>query len=203
MKIKHALFDASGVVINASMFSVEYEKQFGVSNDAMRPFFKDHFGDCLVGKLDLKEALEPFLKDWKWPGTVEEFLQFWFEAENSVDKRIVEKIKELQKEGVRCHLATNQEKYRTSYIKKEMGLGDIFDQMFLSSEVGFKKPEQGFYEKAFDQIGAGGDISKEELLLIDDSRENVDKAIEFGMRGYFYQNFDNFIKDTKLLLQGT
>jgi putative hydrolase of the HAD superfamily len=200
MKIRHILFDATGVVVSASMFSVQYQKQFGVSNDEMLPFFRGPFGDCLRGRADLKEAVEPYLGDWKWPGTAAEFLQFWFEAEHQVNKRILDLISDLRKKGMGCYLATNQEKYRTEYIKNEMGLKDYFDQIFPSSEIGFQKPEAGFYKYIFEKINEGSSVSKGEILLVDDSRENVEEADKFGLKGYFYEDFESFSKQLNSLI---
>ncbi|MGM0629425.1 MAG: hypothetical protein ACQESA_03285 [Patescibacteria group bacterium] len=50
MSIKCILFDADGVVINAEMFSVHYEREFGVSQDEMSSFFKDEY--CRKGGFD-------------------------------------------------------------------------------------------------------------------------------------------------------
>ena len=61
--IKAIVLDADGVIINKpDMFSVQYQKEFGISNEVMLPFFKGRFQDCLTGKADLKEELKPFLK---------------------------------------------------------------------------------------------------------------------------------------------
>ena len=61
-KIKAIIFDADGVVINSpEMFSIQYQKAFGISNDVMLPFFEGIFQDCLKGKADLKEELKHHL----------------------------------------------------------------------------------------------------------------------------------------------
>jgi putative hydrolase of the HAD superfamily len=112
MTTKCILFDADGVVINSEMLSVQYQKEHDVSNDDMIPFFEGEFQNCIVGKTDLIELVKPWLPKWKWDGTVDEFLQFWFKAEHNVDERMVAVIRNLRKKGIKCYLATNQEKYR-------------------------------------------------------------------------------------------
>lgn len=96
MRIKAVLFDTGGVVVNGGSFSEQYQKKFGVSNDKMLPFFKGIFRDCLIGKVDLKEAVQPFLSDWKWSGNADDFLKLWFEMDHNIDQRIVEVVSELQ-----------------------------------------------------------------------------------------------------------
>jgi len=40
MKTKCILFDADGVIIRSEIFSKQYQKKYGIENDAMLPFFK-------------------------------------------------------------------------------------------------------------------------------------------------------------------
>jgi putative hydrolase of the HAD superfamily len=201
MKTKCILFDADGVIIKADVFSIQYQKQFGVSNDKMLPFFKGVFQDCLVGKADLKEVVHPYLDDWKWTGTVDDFLEFWFKAEHHIDERMLKLIKVLQGKNIKCYLVTKQEKHRTEYIRNEMGLEDVFDHIFSSADIGSKKPEREFYESIFQWIEKTDGFKKDELFFVDDSRENVDAAREFGIDSMLYQNFDDFEKKVTTLVK--
>lgn len=192
MAIKCILFDADGVVVDAEMFSVQYQKEYGVSNDEMLPFFSGEFQKCVVGQADLKEIIQPWLAKWKWEGTVAEFLQLWFSAEHSVDEQVAEVIKKLRKYGIRCYLATNQEKYRAQYLKEQMRFGKLFDGMFLSADIGFKKPSREFYEFILDDLENEYEIHPREIMFFDDDQKNVDKAKELGIDAHFYKNFEEF-----------
>jgi len=176
MVTKCILFDADGVVVNSEMFSVQYQKEHDVSNDDMLPFFKGEFQNCIVGKADLIELVKPWLSKWKWNGTVDEFLQFWFKAEHNVDERIISVIQQLRKKGIKCYLATNQEKYRIQYMKNYMGFEELFDHVFSSAEIGHKKPEREFYKFILDEIKNEHKIYPHEILFFDDSLENVKEA---------------------------
>jgi len=189
-KIKYILFDIDGVVVDSEMFSIQYQNKFGVSNDEMLPFFKGVFQDCLVGKADLKEEVEPWLERWKWKGTVEEFLQFWFEAEHQTDVRVVGKVRELRNNGIKCFTATKQEKCRTDYIEREMGFGEIFDGSFSSANLGYKKPDLKFFEIILNELGA----QPGEVLFFDDEQVNIDAANEIGIKSFLYTDFEKFNK---------
>ena len=80
MTIKGILFDADGVIINSEKFSVPYQKKFNVHVDEITPFFKGEFKECIVGRADLVKIIQPWLQKWKWKGSAEEFLEFWFKA---------------------------------------------------------------------------------------------------------------------------
>lgn len=195
MKIKAIIFDADGVMINSpSYFSVQYEKEFGVSDDVIQPFFKDKFQDCLVGKADLKEELKPLLNDWKWKGMVDGLLDYWFKAEHYIDEKIVREIELLKKNGIKCCLGALQEKYRAKYIREDMGFEKIFDKIYFSSEIGYKKPDKKFFEFIFNDLNKTEKIEPQEIMLWDDKESNVISAKELGWQSFLYTNFDEFYK---------
>jgi len=186
MGTKCILFDADGIIVTSEKFSLQYQKEFGVSNDEMLPFFNGEFQKCLVGKADLKELVEPWLSKWKWRGNVEEFLEFWFKAEHKIDEEVAEIIEKLKKKGVKCFLATNQEKYRTNYMKKEMGFEGLFDYVFSSAEIGFKKPQKDFYEHILRELKEKYDIKIDDIIFFDDSQGHIDEAKKLGMDARLY-----------------
>lgn len=75
--MKHILFDTDGVIVRSDMWSNEYSRRSGISSEVMKPFFRDIFGDCIIGKADLKEVIKPYLTLWNWTGSVEEY---WIKA---------------------------------------------------------------------------------------------------------------------------
>jgi putative hydrolase of the HAD superfamily len=195
MDIKAIIFDADGVVINSpGYFSVQYEKEFGVSNESMLSFFKGIFQEAVVGKADLKELLQPVLKDWQWRGTVDELLKWWFRAEHHVDEGIVKEIRLLQKKGVKCCLGTKQEKYRAEYIRKDMGFEKIFDELYISCDMGCKKPEEKFFRIIQDDLAEKYSVRPEEIMFWDNKEENIAASKKLGWQSHLYDGFDNFQK---------
>lgn len=192
MPIKCILFDSDGVVTNAEMFSLQYQKEFGVSNDEMLPFFRGEFQDCIVGKADLKEIITPWISKWGWQGSVESFVAYWFKVEHKVEDRVVDAIKKLKEQGIVCCLATNQEKYRTEYMKKEMGFEGLFNEIYSSAEIGFKKPDTKFYEYILKNLKNKYSINTDEIIFFDDTVENVKGACDVGIKAYLYTTFEGF-----------
>lgn len=197
MDKKVILFDADGVVIHSEMFGTHYQKVQGLAPDDMLPFYKGIFQECLVGKADLKEAIAPWLKKWKWAGDVDGFLLQWFQYKHKIDQKIVDLIRELRENAVACYLATNQEKYRTQYMQNEMGFGQIFDGIFSSAAIGSKKPQLEFYEYIFQKLG----VEKDTILYIDDTVSHVEAAKLAGIEAYLYTKYDAFYEYVKPLLK--
>lgn len=190
--IKALLFDADGIIVRSEMFSHQYTKKFGIPVDAMTPFFRGIFQSCLIGEANLKEVVEPYLQKWKWHGTVDEFLNFWFESEHVIDQQLVDAIKKLQHNGIRCFLTTNQEQYRTDYMRYTMGFGELFDGIFSSAEVRNKKPEPDYYEFVLQVLQAQHGIEKNDIIYIDDTASHVEGAKAVGIKSYLYTEFDAF-----------
>ena len=180
--IKVVIFDADGVLINAVQFSKTLSQDYGVSTETTLPFFNGKFRDCLVGKADLKEELDPHLKTWGWKGSTQEFLNYWFESEHNIDQDVVNEVLNLKTKGIKCYLATNQEKYRTQYIVEKMGFGEIFDGIYSSAHIGHSKPDH----KYFEHVVQNSNVNKSETLFFDDTKENVDSANNFGIHAELY-----------------
>ncbi|MEK7574668.1 MAG: HAD-IA family hydrolase [Patescibacteria group bacterium] len=186
--IRAVIFDADGMVVKGVRFSDRLARDYGIPTEKTADFFKNVFPDTVLGKTDLKEVLLPYMKEWGWKGTLDELLHFWFAGEHSLDERFVEPIKKLKHNGVRCYLATNQEKYRLEYFAKDLGLAKLFDGIISSNIVGFKKPQREYFEYILKVTGCG----PEEILFWDDRPVNIEQAFEFGFHAHLYENFEKF-----------
>lgn len=186
--IKAVLFDADGVIILPNHFADYLKQELKVTRAVTQEFFGGQFMDCLVGRADLKKTIEPFLPRWGWQGSVEAFLQQWFEVESAVDLRMLNVVVTLRKCGIICGLATNQEHYRIEYMKAEMGFADAFDAIFSSAELGAMKHDPVYYERVAKRLA----LRPHEILFWDDTRGNVEMARDCGWQAEYFVNFDSF-----------
>jgi len=194
-KIKHMIkavgFDADGMVVQGQRFSDRLAKDFGIPQESIQAFFTNEFQLCLIGKADLKIALAPYIDQWGWQGSVDSLLDYWFSDESQVNQEIVNAIAKLRHKGIKCYLLTNQEKYRTEYFANQLDFATIFDEMFSSAAIGYKKPQPEFFEAISKQIAP---IRKNEVLFWDDELKNVNAAKQFGFQAKHYANLANFKK---------
>jgi putative hydrolase of the HAD superfamily len=130
----------------------------------------------------LKIVIKPWLKKWKWSKSVDEFLDYWFKSEHNLNFELIETIYELRKNKVKCILATNQEYHRLGYIKKEMGFDKIFDKIYSSNLIGFKKPEIQFYNYIIHDLNE----NPNNIIFYDDSQANIESAKLIGITSFLY-----------------
>lgn len=191
------LYDVDQTLINSPWhnFTNTYTKEFGVLYEDMLPFFVGPLKKCQTGKADMKVELLPYLSKWKWKGSVEELLTYWFTAENSIDARLLWHIRELRKKGIRCYVATNNEPYRTGYLWETLDLQSEFEDIFASGAVGFFKNQPEFWANVLRKVEG----KKETTLLWDNDPENVEVAAKFGLKAEVYTDFDTYKNKTEAL----
>lgn len=194
MKISTIIFDADGVVIDApTRFSTYLEKEYAITLEHTISFFKGVFQKCLTGEADLKEELPQYLVEWGWAEGLDQFLKIWFESEHFLNKKMIKYIYKLKDKGLNLIVATNQEKYRTDYIREQMGLGDLVDKVYSSAYIGVKKPNRTFYTTILKELN----ITPEETIFWDDDPENVDGGNEVKINSHLYKNFEEFLEVMK------
>ena len=192
-KSRVIIYDNDGMVTHGGRFSEQYSKEFGLDPVVMLPFLEGPFRSCLVGKADLKEELKKVLGAWKWKGTVDELMQYWFFIGDSVYDDIYASILRLKEQGMIVCLATNQEKYRTEYLVKKLFYDKIFDEIFLSADLGFYKHSPEGLEKIFHVLKEKYAISdKEEIMYWDDREDHVEDLNKLGFNGQLYRDYPSF-----------
>jgi putative hydrolase of the HAD superfamily len=181
------VLDVDGVLcVPPGLHAARIERELGLTREHTREFFHGEFRKCLVGDADLKEAIRPFLVEWRVRSSVDEFLDEWFATEHVIDERIIGLVGGLRRSGIRCALATNQERYRLEYLRHQMGFAEHFDAIFGSAEIGVVKPEVRF----FNHVAAAMQVAPSELMFFDDHQGNVDGARAAGWDGRLYTTFD-------------
>lgn len=185
--IRSIVFDVDGVLIRDGEFARILSDQYGLTVERTAPFFRGPFQDCVIGKADLQHAILPFLDEWAWPGSVTDLLKLWFEADSCVNGQVLDLVGELRTSGIRCFVASTQERHRAAYVEHQLGFGERFDGLFFSWQLGLKKPDRAFFTHVAGEIGH----PPTQILFFDDHESNVLGARDAGWSARRYQIGDD------------
>ncbi|MBI2004651.1 HAD hydrolase-like protein [Patescibacteria group bacterium] len=192
-KPKVIIYDNDGMIIHGGRFSDQYSKEFGVDLTTMMPFFDGPFKKCLTGKADLREELAQVVEIWKWKGTVDELMQYWFAVGNVLYEDVYASIAKLKKQGLVVCVATNQEKYRNQYLVRKYSYSKVFDEIFCSASLGVYKHSLEGLEKIYQRIKEKYNIfEKGEIMYWDDRDENIQNSNKAGFNGQQYKDYQSF-----------
>lgn len=191
-RIKVIVFDLDGVMVFPWGFAGYLEKEHKITREHTREFFAGPFVACMRGEVDVKAELVPYLQQWNWPGSVDDFVEKWLESENLADSRLVDLVKDLRSNGWLCGLGTNQEANRANYIRKIMGFDSLFDYLFFSCDLGSIKPEREFFDKARSSLRCDADA----ILFIDNEQHYVDAAKSAGWNGRLFTSLENLLDES-------
>lgn len=187
--IKAVIYDADGMVINKPRrFSQVFSEDYQIPIEKITPFFNNEFPETLIGAADLKVILDKHLRSWGWKGSVNDFLNYWFKSENYINALLVDEIEKLKRKGIICCLATDQERYRTEYLKKDMGFEKIFDEIFSSPTLRHTKMDPEFWQAVIVDLR----WSPESILVWDDEEINLKSAQVQDLKTELYTDFGSY-----------
>jgi putative hydrolase of the HAD superfamily len=183
---KVILFDLDGVLaLPEEAFSIIYTKSRGYDIKPFIHFFENEWVNFVTGRADIKQHITENPNFWKWDGTPDELLSFWFKAEDVKNDPLLDIIHSARKDGFKCYVATEQEKYRTGYIRDVM-FGNEFDGVFSTAEIGYRKNDPKFYEAILESLN----IPPSQVAFFDDSQSKIDTALKSGINAQLYQDVE-------------
>jgi len=180
--IKALMIDVDGVLVSgrpsdgrhwATSLEADLGLSFAILQDA---FFKRYWEDIVTGRADLRERLANTLPQIAPQLSAEQVLAYWFRQDSLLDHELLDDLAALRHGGLPVYLATNQEHERARYLMETLGLAAHVDGCHYSAALGHCKPTLEF----FDAVARKVLLPAGELLLIDDSEENVRAAIAAG-----------------------
>jgi putative hydrolase of the HAD superfamily len=99
----------------------------------------------------------------------------------TIDHETLEVLLELKEGGTRMALLSNAGRDFGSYFRHGT-LGDLFEAVFVSGELGTIKPSADIFEHVMNELG----IAPEQTVFIDNKEGNVRGAEALGIAGHVY-----------------
>lgn len=109
--------------------------------------------------------------------------------------KAIETLIELKNRGYKIFAGTNGIGKTQKQRLKDSKMVDLFDDVFISEEMGVEKPNSKFFEIVFDKYGF---IKKEDTLMIGDSlASDIKGANNFGIDCVWFNPLGKEVNDVK------
>jgi len=213
-KIKHFIFDFGGVLIEKTFVLknvldiIEADLNISIPRDENSYIRKIKRG-LSSGRLSTLEFLEKIFEKYYYPfqktdgalppkkvNTVY-YEELWFDLYSQVtniSSEMAEIIERLHQADYTVSLMSNTHDVhaKSNYLR---GFYDIFDNVFLSNEIGFIKPDMDKYKYVLKKL----DTKPKKCIFIDDKIQNLVPARELGIIVIRFESFDKFKKQLNQL----
>jgi putative hydrolase of the HAD superfamily len=120
-----------------------------------------------------------------------------FYGQLEVHPTMVETVRRLREEGYRTALVTNNAREAGDAWRSMVPLGELFEVVIDSCQVGLRKPNPAIYELALAELGG---IAPDRAVFLDDAEGNVEGARRAGMAAILVQDPETAIAELDALL---
>ena len=122
--------------------------------------------------------------------------QFW--GGDQVDSDLVNYIRQIR-DTYKTGLLSNAFSDLRGVVTDLWKFADAFDEMIISAEVGFVKPDPRIYHLALERLG----VSPQEAVFIDDYLKNVEGARAVSMKAIHFRDPGQTLSELQGLLDGS
>jgi epoxide hydrolase-like predicted phosphatase len=206
-KIKHFIFDFGGVMIEKTFVLknvldiIEADLNISIPRDENSYIRKIKRG-LSSGRTSTQEFLEKIFDKYYYPFQKSDgalppkkvnasyYEELWFDLYSQVTNislEMAEIIERLHQADYTVSLMSNT---HDIHAKSNLlrGFYDIFDNVFLSNEIGFIKPDMDKYKHVLKKL----DTKPKKCIFIDDKIQNLVPARELGIIVIRFESFEKF-----------
>jgi putative hydrolase of the HAD superfamily len=180
-KIKFVYFDVGDVVFEWRVALRKIAIMANKSYEEVCIIFNKYDNDVCRGKISAQQLWKNLREELEIKDDIRNFLEWWSNSFSPIPV-----MHEIVKETARKYkigILTNIYQGAWAYYVADKLIPDVsYVAIIQSCNVGFVKPETELYEYAEKKAG----YSSQEILLIDNSSENISKARELGWQAVWY-----------------
>ncbi|MBT3187470.1 MAG: HAD family phosphatase [Anaerolineae bacterium] len=202
MSIKVVIFDMGGVLVRTEDTAprAALGLRFGKTYTELDQIFFGNKSSLRAsrGEISARDHMQHVMRTLDLPETdesIDAFVDEFFIGDE-VDREIIDYIESLCPRYKTVMLSNAWDNLRKILINK-WKIADAFDEIFISAEMGFAKPDPKIYEMVLDKL----DVAPEETVFIDDFIENIEAACKLGMHGIHFQAPDVAMAELKAMLK--
>jgi putative hydrolase of the HAD superfamily len=187
-KIKNIIFDLGGVLLNINplLSLLELEKLSGISQGELilKLASEQIFEKFDTGRLNPAQFRSDLCKILNHNASDSEIDRIWNKLILDIPPQRVKLLQEL-KNNYKVFMLSNTNSIHFEHYTREFleiygfTLVDLFEQVFVSHEIGIHKPDAGIYTYVLEHAN----LDARETVFFDDSLANIEAAERLGIRG--------------------
>jgi putative hydrolase of the HAD superfamily len=181
-KIKTLFLDIGGVIMTNGWDRHARERAAQAFDYDLVDFEEKHrqfFNSYETDKITLDEYLKEVIFRTDRSFSIEKFKEFMF-AQSKPYPDMISFFREIKKDyDLRLAAISNEGRELAEYRIKIANLTSLFDDFFISSFVGYQKPDPHIYEMALDVT----QTLPKQSFYIDDRPELIDAGAKLGIKG--------------------
>ena len=198
MGIKAIFFDLGGVLLRTENRSIRQAlgAEFGMTYDQIDAFVFDCESAKLatIGKMTEDEHWLDVTRRLNLPATEMPRLRDSFFEGDVLDLHLVNFLRQARK-SMKTGLISNAWSGLRPWIYQAK-FDDAFDNIVISAEAGWAKPDARIYEYAMASLG----VTPTESIFVDDVQKNIDGANILGMHGILFKDTPSTLEEIKKLI---
>lgn len=183
------IFDLGGVLVNLNMkaATTQTRKMLSVwtllrGKEYIKREVKSLYKEYEMGHLTSEEFVSKFSRHCHPWVTKKAVKEWWMSVLLDLPEQRKAAIRKLKAEGHTVYLLSNTSELHWQYCLDTYFAGedihDYFDRLFLSYEIGLRKPDSAIYEYLIETTG----INPAEAVYFDDLPNNVKGGLDAGLQ---------------------
>jgi epoxide hydrolase-like predicted phosphatase len=183
--VKAVIFDFFGVIC-----SDEYWQTIKEDSD-ISDKFEQLSSDVNLGKISWNDFIWEVAEE---TGRDAAAVKKMYE-EQSMNPQLLTYINDLRN-NYKLALLTNASKGQLGPLVSSVGLDKLFDEIFISSELGMTKPDHRIFEHALEKMN----VKPSETVFVDDLEKHVSAAKDLGINSILYEDFQQMKQELEKIL---
>ena len=191
--IKNLFIDLGDVLyaidIKNTMAKYDQMREPGTPNVEFGKNAQHKWFDLLdTGKIEIDEFAQGLKSSYHLTGSLEEIKQIWMDLLIGVIPGREAAIEALSNK-FNLALLSNTSRFHFEYYSPQCkAMFDRMDHLFVSFEMGLRKPDTTIYTTALNKMT----WKAEETLFADDSRKNIESAQSVGLKTWWIEQHNDF-----------
>ncbi|MBI5397855.1 HAD family phosphatase [Candidatus Woesearchaeota archaeon] len=193
--IKCILFDMGGVLFlpgTSAAFAEKMQEQYNKPKNLVQKMHKKNLEQLETDHMDSHTFWTTLLQDLNIPLKEEEHVKEIAYKKDHPNTEMIKLVVMLKKKYLVGMLTNNNREMHERRLQ-ESDIGDLFDYIFTSYELGFRKPDPQIYWAVVKELN----MKPEEIIFFDDDPENIVSAKSIGMHAILYESVTQMKREIK------